>query len=185
MSSMLKFFCTLLALLLLAGTFAACTPAGDPTDTTVNDSSEPTDTPASPSETAPDTSGSATETPTETPTDGEDPTPQPQTTRPAQEVKVISMNLDANETTAGSRVRLMAPLLLSFDPDSIGVQEARGGWINLLKRNFLAKGYARVGVDAGEGDGLPLRPHECPSGLDGHGGQQDPGGDDPKPDRAF
>lgn len=151
MSSMLKFLCALLALLMLAGTFAACNPAGETADTTVNDSSEPTDTPSAPHETSSDTSGEATEAPTESPTEGEDPTPQPQTTRPAQEVKVISMNLDANETTAGSRVRLMAPLLLSFDPDSIGVQEARGGWINLLKRNFLSKGYARVGVDAGGG----------------------------------
>ena len=143
----LKFLCALLAILMLAGSFAACTPSGDNTDATVNDSDEPTDTPTLPNVTDPDTNEDATEDTT----DGDEPAPGPPTVRPAQEVKVISMNLDANESTAGTRVRLMAPLLLSFDPDSIGVQEARGGWINLLKRNFLAKGYARVGVDAGGG----------------------------------
>lgn len=155
MTSMRKYLCALLALCLLVGSFAACNPSGDHNDTTASDSPEQTAPSTAPDETTPDTntdtSEETTEAPTETPTDGEDPAPEPSATRPAQEVKVISMNLDANEATAGSRVRIMAPLLLSFDPDSIGVQEARGGWINLLKRNFLAKGYARVGVDAGGG----------------------------------
>ena len=139
MSSVLKFFCSLLAALLLVGSFAACNSGGEITDTTVNDSDDHMTTP------------SPLDPSTDVPTADEDPTLHPSTTRPAQEVRVISMNLDANETTASSRVRLMAPLLLSFDPDSIGVQEARGGWINLLKRHFLSKGYARVGVDAGGG----------------------------------
>jgi cytoskeletal protein RodZ len=128
-----------------------------PTDSSSEASTEP------PAETT-------TEVPTETPTEivtepdtvpptdtpsatDEETTPEAPpvdaTVRPAQEVKVISMNLDANETTAGSRARRMAPLLLSFDPDSIGVQECRGGWGGLLKKHFISKGYARVGVDAG------------------------------------
>ena len=149
MSSMLRYLCAALALLMMLGAFAACQPAGGPADTTTDGSSDESAsiTPETNPETVPE-SGAVTdgETSAEAPDQ-----PQAPATRPAQEVKVISMNLDANETTAGSRVRIMAPLLLSFDPDSIGVQEARGSWINLLKRHFLAKGYARVGLDAGGG----------------------------------
>ena len=149
MAAKLKFACIFLVLLMLLGVFASCKPAivspDTESDTTCEGSSQGTE--SLPPETQPETSGPSTDEPSANLPDP----PEVPTTRPAQEVKVISMNLDANEATAGSRVRLMAPLLLSFDPDSIGVQEARGGWINLLKRHFLAKGYARVGLDAGGG----------------------------------
>lgn len=149
MSSMLRYLCAALALLMMLGAFVACQPAGGPADTTADGSSA--DSASTTPEEAPETlPGSGAVTDGETSAQVPD-QPQAPATRPAQEVRVISMNLDANESTAGSRVRLMAPLLLSFDPDSIGVQEARGGWINLLKRHFLAKGYARVGLDAGGG----------------------------------
>lgn len=149
MSSMLKYLCAALVLLMMLGAFAACQPAGGPADTTADGS--PDESAATTPETDPETvpeSGAVTDGETSAQVPDQ---PQTPATRPAQEVKVISMNLDANESTAGSRVRIMAPLLLSFDPDSIGVQEARGSWINLLKRHFLAKGYARVGLDAGGG----------------------------------
>lgn len=149
MSSMLRYLCAALALLMMLGALAACKPSGGPADTTADGS--PDESAATTPETNPETvpeSGSVTDGETSAQASDQ---PQAPATRPAQEVRVISMNLDANEATAGSRVRLMAPLLLSFDPDSIGVQEARGSWINLLKRHFLAKGYTRVGVDAGGG----------------------------------
>ena len=145
MSSILKYTCFFLAFLMLLGVFASCKPAFVNSDTTDEESAQESVSPSP--ETSPETSEESTDEPS---VNLPDP-PEVPTTRPAQEVKVISMNLDANEATAGSRVRLMAPLLLSFDPDSIGVQEARGGWINLLKKNFLTKGYSRVGVDAGGG----------------------------------
>ncbi len=148
-----------LAVLMLLSALAACTPADDPTDTTAH---EQTTEPGNASESTDEVTEQPSETPTEaepapptdTPAASEEETtpeapPVDATVRPAQEVKVISMNLDANETTAGSRVRRMAPLLLSFDPDSIGVQECRGSWGGLLKKHFISQGYARVGVDAG------------------------------------
>ena len=128
----------------------ACTLAGSPADTTgwEETSADVTDGGTTlPTETSPE--GNTDVATTEAPTEGNDDPTISATTRPAQEVKVISMNLDANETTAASRVRRMAPLLLSFEPDSIGVQECRGGWVNLLKKHFISEGYARVGVDAG------------------------------------
>ncbi len=156
MRSMLKILCLSLAVLMIFGCTIACTPSTGDTDTTIGETFE--DTPASS-----DTSDDITETSAESdqesssetspvePDEPDEPDEPAVKTRPAQEVKVLSMNLDANEATASARVKLMAPLLLSFDPDSIGVQECRGGWISLLKRNFLSKGYARVGVDAGGG----------------------------------
>ncbi len=140
------------------GTAQSSDPVTEPP--TEEQTEAPTEVPAETSAETP------TETSTETPTEPdtappadtlsateEDTAPEAPpvdaTVRPAQEVKVISMNLDANETTAGSRVRRMAPLLLSFDPDSIGVQECRGSWGGLLKKHFISEGYARVGVDAG------------------------------------
>ena len=145
MSSILKYTCFFLAFLMLLGVFASCKPAFVNSDTTDEESAQESVSPS------PETSPEMSEESTDEPSVNLPDPPEVPTTRPAQEVKVISMNLDANEATAGSRVRLMAPLLLSFDPDSIGVQEARGGWINLLKKNFLTKGYSRVGVDAGGG----------------------------------
>ncbi len=144
-----KFLSVVLSLVMISCVFFACAPSGGDIDTTVADT-QGQDTPA---ETLPEkeepTVPPAEETSDEEITD-ETPPPEPDpATRPAQEVKVLSMNLDANESTASSRAKLMAPLLMSFDADSIGVQECRGSWISLLKRHFLTEGYARVGVDAG------------------------------------
>ena len=112
MSSMLRYLCAALALLMMLGGFAACQPAGGPADTTADGSSD--ESAATNPETNPETvpeSGAVTDGETSAQAPDQ---PQAPATRPAQEVKVISMNLDANEATAGSRVRLMAPLLLSF-----------------------------------------------------------------------
>ncbi len=147
MYSMLKYLSAALALLMILGAFSACKATGGNTDASGADSLPQNGTSAPSDGSTPEASGEASDTMSP---QFPDPPVIP-TTRPAQEVKVISMNLDANEATATARVRLMAPLLLSFDPDSIGVQEARGDWINLIKRHFLAEGYARVGVDAGGG----------------------------------
>lgn len=152
MSTLRKHLCVLLSLLMLTGALVACAPTeaepGDSTDTQgTNEATTTAEVTVSGSTTAPDTTAEETRDPEETTEDSS----QPSTSRPSQELKIMSMNLDANESTAATRVRIMAPLLLSFDPDSIGLQEARGGWINLLKKHFLANGYARVGVDAGGG----------------------------------
>ena len=152
MHSILKFLSLSLAVLMIFGCTVACTPSEGDTDPTIGESSEETLASSDTSNTASNEGSSAvSEQEPSSETAPEEPDEPSVKTRPAQEVKVISMNLDANEATASSRVKIMAPLLLSFDPDSIGVQECRGGWISLLKRNFLAKGYARVGVDAGGG----------------------------------
>ncbi len=69
--------------------------------------------------------------------------------RPAEEVKVVSFNLDANEATIAERAPRLLSLIRSFEPDSIGVQEARGSWVRQLNTELMRKGYTRVGVDAG------------------------------------
>ncbi len=83
---------------------------------------------------------SETDTPTETTPEGH---------RPAAEIKVVSFNLDANEATLAERAERLLPLILSFEPDSIGVQEARGSWNRKLNDGLVRQGYVRVGVDAG------------------------------------
>ncbi len=141
----------ILALLMILSAFAACT-AATPTDDTQSDTSAPivaptedntdngTADPTTPSETAP-----VTDPETNAPVVDQTPAGH----RPAQEVKIISMNLDANAATATERAKRMLPMLLEFEADSIGVQEARGPWITMLKYYLTKDGtYARVGVDA-------------------------------------
>ncbi len=154
MNRMRKTAAVLLALLMLAGAATACQNGGDTTDTTA------ADTTAAPTE---ETLSTPTEAPTEAPTDpvtdvgAETAPPDPEDPtlegyRPAEEVKVVSFNLDANATTAGERAKRLIPLILSFDADSIGVQEARTPWGALLRRYLQTEGYARVGVDANGSD---------------------------------
>ncbi len=142
----------LAALMLLLA--VACTGGGVGDDTTdVDTKADPHDTWQ---ETSATTDGSAdTKTPdhsevTEPGTD-ESGTVGDNTPIPAvgEEIRVISMNLDANENTIRSRAELMMPVLLSYVPDSIGVQEARGSWVSMLNRYLVNEGYTRVGVDAG------------------------------------
>ena len=66
---------------------------------------------------------------------------------PGQDVRVMSMNLDANEATISKRARNLVSVLESYAPDSIGVQECRGTWNSLLPR-LLSPEYERVGVAA-------------------------------------
>ena len=148
----------LTALLLLST--VACTGTTPPVETkpettpATDASTVESDAPTSPAETndqtLPAPAESDTAAPAESETQAPDPDPTPEGYRPAQEVKVISMNLDANADTATERAKRMLPMLLEFEPDSIGVQEARGPWISMLK-HFLTKDgtYARIGVDAG------------------------------------
>lgn len=67
-------------------------------------------------------------------------------TFPAEEVKVISMNLLVPDrktpVTLDGRDEIMPPLLLSYDPDSIGIQESFG-WTDVLGESLV--GYARTG----------------------------------------
>ncbi len=79
----------------------------------------------------------------------DDETADPVAIRPAEDVRVVSFNLDANEATINQRAKPLINLILSFSPDSIGVQEARGAWVSRLKRHLVSEGYTRVGVDAG------------------------------------
>ncbi len=138
---------------------AACTE--DTPDTPDTEAPAASDTqadtaPETPADTIPETLPESDEEtdPAESETDGETETEPAETAtpegyRPAEEVKVISFNLDANESTLGERSERLLPLILTFEPDSIGVQEARGSWNNKLNRGLVAKGYTRVGVDAG------------------------------------
>lgn len=66
---------------------------------------------------------------------------------PKQKVKIMSMNIDANESTMQQRAGGLISVLKSHDPDSIGVQECRGGW-NMTLYDGLRDKYARVGIAA-------------------------------------
>ncbi len=100
-------------------------------------------------ETSPDTDAPETTPESETLPETEAPETLPEGSRPAEDVKVVSFNLDANEATIGERSERLLPLILSFEPDSIGVQEARGSWNRKLNDGLVRQGYIRVGVDAG------------------------------------
>jgi len=63
------------------------------------------------------------------------------------ELKIMSFNLDADETTIAERADGLSSIILSNAPDSIGVQESRGSWNTLLKEK-LGDNYYRVGVAA-------------------------------------
>lgn len=66
---------------------------------------------------------------------------------PAEDVKVISINLLVGDTSTSplklnGRDEIMTPLLLSYDADSIGVQES-AGWVVPLDNQL--EGYGRAG----------------------------------------
>ncbi len=141
LTSFSRIFAALLAGLLLLSTVSCTTRIPNGED--IIGSSATSDS-QSESDTAAET---VTTTNTETETDTEPPADEQQ--RPAEEVKVVSFNLDANEATISTRSKQLLPLIKSFEPDSIGVQEARGSWISPLNRYLVRDGYTRVGVDAG------------------------------------
>lgn len=64
---------------------------------------------------------------------------------PKEEVRVISYNLDGNTPTIEKRAELLIPHILSYEPDSIGVQEVIYTWGSVLK-SMIGKKYGRVGV---------------------------------------
>ncbi len=138
MKSIRRILAAALALLFLLGTVACTTPPTPEDDTR----------PATEAPTAGETQP-ATLPATDTPTDPETAPPPVTAERPAQDVRVVSFNLDASEATATARSKLLMPLIKSFEPDSIGVQEARGSWVGILRRQLERDGYVRVGVDAG------------------------------------
>lgn len=61
-------------------------------------------------------------------------------------VRVVSYNIDANLDTLKSRAKGLCSILLSLDADSIGVQEARPGWVRQFDK--LLTGYDYIGVSA-------------------------------------
>ena len=65
--------------------------------------------------------------------------------RPAQEIKIVDFNLLAEEETVATRKTEMISTMLSYDADSIGVQEARGSWVSALRVGLGSK-YGRVGI---------------------------------------
>lgn len=69
---------------------------------------------------------------------------------PAEEVRVISYNLDANTDTIERRAKLLIPHILSYEPDSIGTQEVLYTWGSVLE-NAIGDKYGRVGI-TDEGD---------------------------------
>ncbi len=75
------------------------------------------------------------------------------TMMPEQDVRIISINLAYNNENMEARGEIMMPLLLSYEPDSIGTQE-NGGYTDWLK--FFAEklpNYGRVGlVSTGDPD---------------------------------
>ncbi len=154
MNRMTRIATLLLSLLMLAGTATACQTTGTSDDTAAADTTTASseDTTAAP---APDTlpttdavTDAASETTAPAPVD-----PTPARYRPAEEVKVVSFNLDANASTASERAKRLIPLILGYNADSIGVQEARSPWGGLLRRYLQTEGYGRVGVDANGQDG--------------------------------
>lgn len=143
-------------LLCLAITVSAilpsCAPKGQPTDTTDHGTShtEPSSDPQGETDRRePSTSGGQDETQRpESDTIREEET-APEEPLSEGNLRIMSINLDANEATIAKRQGNLIALLKSYDPDSIGVQECRGGWHARLKRGL--DGYTKVGVAA---DGL-------------------------------
>lgn len=78
------------------------------------------------------------------------PTPNISGVLPQQEVKIFDINLDGNNETAEARSKGLISTMLSYAPDSIGVQEARGNW-NTILAETLGETYHRKGTAA---DGL-------------------------------
>lgn len=119
----------------------ACTPEnnGTQSDTTDGTTSENKETSASTNEEESKNEESDTTMNTENVI--------PEGKLPGGEVKIISINLDANEATISKRHSDLTSLIKSYDPDSIGVQECRGGWHSKLKKGLEDK-YTKVGVAA-------------------------------------
>ena len=70
---------------------------------------------------------------------------------PAQEVKVLDQNvLNGNASAVAQRAPAMIEYFLSYDADSIGLQEAGSAWADALDEGLKDK-YARVGVECGSG----------------------------------
>jgi len=70
---------------------------------------------------------------------------------PSQDVRVVSINLAYNRDNMEARGEYMMPLLLSYEPDSIGTQENDGytDWLMYFEQKL--PNYERVGlVSAGE-----------------------------------
>lgn len=65
--------------------------------------------------------------------------------RPAQDVRVISINVGYDIQNMTARGKAMVPLLLSYAPDSIGTQECGGytDWVDFFRDGLV--GYERVG----------------------------------------
>ncbi len=149
---MKKLFWMSLLLVAIVLSVAACN--GNEPEETGSEASDSTVTPAESDTQADDTPDTtpSTEAPsdTETPSDTDTPSETtPEANRPSEDVKVMSFNLSAVEATVTSRAEGLIGLILERDPDSVGLQEARGSWVAMLKRHLGRNGYTRVGVDAG------------------------------------
>ncbi len=154
--TLLRVSAALLSGLMLLSTVACTTDTPDTPETpAVSDTASATTPeilPETTHETQPETVAPDTQPETvapETQPETEAPETTPEVGRPAEDVKVVSFNLDANESTIAERSARLLPLILSFEPDSIGVQEARGSWNRKLNDGLVREGYTRVGVDAG------------------------------------
>ena len=64
---------------------------------------------------------------------------------PEQDVKIISLNMSYEESDMEKRRSILMPLLLSYEPDSIGTQENGGRplWHHYFKEDM--PNYERVG----------------------------------------
>ena len=86
------------------------------------------------------------QTTTVAPSETESAQEAPVSMRAGGKVRVISYNLDADLSTASKRSKGMSSILLSYKPDSIGVQEARPVWVAKFKKQL--EGYDYIGVSA-------------------------------------
>lgn len=66
---------------------------------------------------------------------------------PEQEVKIFDINVDGNNATAQERSTGLISTILSYSPDSIGVQEVRDNWNHILAK-ALGETYGRKGTAA-------------------------------------
>ena len=108
---------------------------------------EPADTSPTTSITSPSTDSTATTQTTQNTEQNAGATDPEPIMRPAQEVKVVDFNVLNGDETVAERAEELIPLLLSYEPDSIGLQEVSGNWINAL-RTGLGSNYGRVGIDS-------------------------------------
>ena len=74
--------------------------------------------------------------------------PTPVQMRPAQELRIVDFNVLCNKDSAEERSKTMIPLILSYEPDSFGVQESIGIWRTAFKEK-LGDLYDSVGLDFG------------------------------------